>query len=237
VPLWRDDLAPHAGPHLGRSQGEVGQPDGDDQGEDERRRPDLVHGDHDPPRDDHRRLSPLADCASELLEAVRDGSDAAFRRIVDDHRGELHAHCYRMLGSLHDAEGAVQETLLRAWRALPEFGGRSSQSQQETLRSVGDARTRELVEAYVDAWSRADVDALRALLAEDVVFSMPPWPSWWRGRETIVGFSTSTLRACHVTRSVPTRANGQHAVASYGLDPETARYTASAIVVYTLEAP
>jgi RNA polymerase sigma-70 factor, ECF subfamily len=49
-----------------------------------------------------------------------------FRLLVDEHRAVLHAHCYRMLGWLHDAEDALQETLLRAWRGLPEFGGRSS---------------------------------------------------------------------------------------------------------------
>src|SRR5918996_3339624 len=62
----------------------------------------------------------------ELLEDLRGGSEDAFRHVVEDHRAELHAHCYRMLGSLHDAEDALQETLLRAWRGLPEFGGRSS---------------------------------------------------------------------------------------------------------------
>ena len=52
--------------------------------------------------------------------------EAAYRRLVEPHRRELHAHCYRMLGSVQDAEDALQDALLRAWRGLDRFEGRSS---------------------------------------------------------------------------------------------------------------
>jgi RNA polymerase sigma-70 factor (ECF subfamily) len=308
---------------------------------------------------------------SELLDAARAGDEDAFRRIVERHHTELHSHCYRMLGSLHDAEDALQETLLRAWRGLAGFAGRSSarswlyaiatnacldaiarrpkrvlpidygppsaptvdvgqplvesvwvepypddvlglqdgfaapearyeqreavelafiaalqhlparqravlilrevlgfsarevsatletsvasvnsalqrarkavherlpeRSQQATLRTLGDERVRDLVESYVDAWRRGDVGALRTLLAEDVTFSMPPWSSWWRGRETVAGFAKTAVEVCAEARTVPTRANGQPAIAYYSVDDETGRWKASAIDVLTLD--
>jgi RNA polymerase sigma-70 factor (ECF subfamily) len=61
-----------------------------------------------------------------LIEAASAGDDGAFRDLAEQYRRELHVHCYRMLGSVHDAEDALQETLLRAWRHLASFQGRSS---------------------------------------------------------------------------------------------------------------
>jgi RNA polymerase sigma-70 factor (ECF subfamily) len=61
-----------------------------------------------------------------VLRAAGRHDETAFERLVDAHRGELQAHCYRMLGSAADAEDALQETLLRAWRGLPRFEGRST---------------------------------------------------------------------------------------------------------------
>jgi RNA polymerase sigma-70 factor, ECF subfamily len=294
------------------------------------------------------------------------GDEETFRRLVESHRAELHAHCYRMLGSLHDAEDAVQETLLRAWRALPRFGGPRllrpwlyriatnvcldalarrpkralpidhgepagpdddpgtpvaesvwvepypderlgleagyaapearyeqreavelafvaalqhlpgaqraalilrevlgfsaretaemldtttasvnsalqrarrtvkerlpTRSQQATLRTLGDERSQEIVEGYVDAWERGDVEAIAAMLAEDATFAMPPYPSWWRGRDVIAAFAAEPVH-----RYLPTRANGQLANAAYRRNPETGRYLAEAIEVLTLE--
>src|ERR1700727_2086140 len=61
-----------------------------------------------------------------LLERARAGDEGAFGRLIEPRRGELHAHCYRMLGSVHDAEDALQDAMLRAWRGLSKFEGRSS---------------------------------------------------------------------------------------------------------------
>jgi RNA polymerase sigma-70 factor (ECF subfamily) len=273
-------------------------------------------------------------------------TDAAFERLVDEHRRELYAHCYRMLGSIADAEDALQDALLRAWRALPDFEGRSSmrtwlyriatnaclralerrprdrilpidygppadphdrpatplvesvwiepfpddqlgvdatyeqreavelafvaalqhlqarqravvilrdvlgfsarevaesldttpvsidsalqrahkavdqrmpeRSQQATLRALGDASLRAAVDRYRDAWERADVDAVKAMLAEDAIFAMPPHPTWYRGREAIGAFLRALpFRQGRRERVAPTRANGQLAFAHY----------------------
>jgi RNA polymerase sigma-70 factor (ECF subfamily) len=135
--------------------------------------------------------------------------------------------------SLETTVASVNSALQRARKnvdaRLPE------RSQQQTLRSLGDERIRKVVEAYVDAWRRGDVAALRALLAEDAVFSMPPWAAWWRGRETIAGFAKSAVEFCAEMRSIPTRANGQIALACYGHDDETGRFKATALDVLTLE--
>ena len=63
---------------------------------------------------------------SSLLTSARGGDRAAFDALAGPHRRELQLHCYRMLGGLQDAEDLVQETLLRAWRGLSKFEGRSS---------------------------------------------------------------------------------------------------------------
>jgi RNA polymerase sigma-70 factor (ECF subfamily) len=306
-----------------------------------------------------------------LLDAARAGDEHAFRHIVEGYHGELHAHCYRMLGSVHDAEDALQDVLLRAWRGLPEFSGRSTlrtwlyriatnvcldaiarrskrvlpadygpaetrievepgqplvesvwiepypddmiglpsgyaapearyeqreavelafiaalqhlpatqravlilrevlgysarevaesldtsiasvnsalqrarkavderlpdRTQQATVSSLGDERIAEIVGAYMEAWANGDVHTLAALLAEEAVFSMPPWSSWWHGRETIAAFAEHAKDLCAQAHPVRIRANGQVAIAYYALDPETESWKATAIDVITL---
>jgi RNA polymerase sigma-70 factor (ECF subfamily) len=295
-----------------------------------------------------------------------ENSSVEFQRLVEPYRAELHAHCYRMLGSFHDAEDALQETLLRAWKALPRFGGpgrvrpwlyriatnvcldalarrpartlpvqhgpalapgddpgeplaesvwlepypdaevgleggyaspdaryeqreavelafvaalqhlpatqravlilrdvlgfsareaaetlrttpasvnsalqraRASvearlprQSQQATLRLLGDDRVRELVRRYVEAWERGDVEALAAMLAEDATFSMPPYAAWWRGRDVIAPFAAEPVH-----RYLLTTANGQAANAAYRWDPAEAAYVAEALELLAFE--
>ena len=307
---------------------------------------------------------------SDALVVRAQGGDAdAFRVLVEAHRAELHAHCYRMLASYHDAEDALQDALLRAWQALPGFEGRSSlrawlykiatnaaldvakrrsrrelpvsygppivtgarssvplaettwvepypdhqlggsgapaspegrydqreslelafvtalqtlpapqraalllrevlgfsateiagqlgttvpavtsalqrarqglarrdaePDQQRTVRSLGDARVRGLVHAFVDALERADTGALVGLLTQDAVWAMPPLPSWYRGPAAISEFLTS-FGFSERWRHRPAGANGQPALGCYTVDPATGIWVASALAVLSL---
>ena len=119
---------------------------------------------------------------------------------------------------------ALQRARRSVDRRLPQ------QSQQATLRSLGDASVRSIVERYMDAWERGDVAGLAALLAEDATFAMPPYATWWRGRDVIAGFAAEPVH-----RYLPARANGQPANAAYRWDPQRGRYIAEALEVLALE--
>jgi RNA polymerase sigma-70 factor (ECF subfamily) len=308
-----------------------------------------------------------------LLAAARNGDEAAFAQLIEPHRAVLQAHTYRMLGSMQDAEDAVQDTLVRAWRALPRFAGRSSvrtwlykiatnvalnaisrrpkrvvpidygpaadphdepgpplvesvwiqpiaddlldaadeplgpaaryeqresvelafiaalqhlparqraalilrdvlgfsaretadildssvasansalqrarqaveqrlpeQSQQESLRSIGDEALEELVDGYLRAWEAGDVEGILALLTEDATVAMPPTATWYRGRAAIGAFlplwpfSGPDRRV----RLVPARANGQRALAAYRWDAAESCYRPVALHVLSVK--
>jgi RNA polymerase sigma-70 factor (ECF subfamily) len=307
-----------------------------------------------------------------LLEAARQGDQDAFGQLVASHRAGLHAHCYRMLGSVADAEDALQESLLRAWRGLHRFEGRSSlgswlyriatnsclraierrpkrvlpidygpasdphesigeplvesvwiepypdervgvedgfaapearyeqresvelafiaalqhlpprqravlilrdvlgfsgeevadvlestpasvysalqrahkvvderlpeRSQQETLRSLGDEQMRGLVQSYVDAWERADVDAVVAMLAEDVAIAMPPTAAWFRGRDVVGDFlAERPMSGALRWRGLPVRANGQLGIGFYQWSDDEGAFVAHGVNVLTLD--
>src|SRR5947208_7759693 len=73
-----------------------------------------------------RDESNATEMVSDLTSRARAGDGDAFRDLIEPHRRELQVHCYRMLGSFQDAEDALQDTLLAAWRGLGGFDGRAS---------------------------------------------------------------------------------------------------------------
>jgi RNA polymerase sigma-70 factor, ECF subfamily len=106
-------------------------------------------------------------------------------------------------------------------------------TQQATRRALGDARMRELVDRYVTAWERRDVDALVAILAEDVTFAMPPYPHWWRGRHDVIGHVVGT--GLPELRKLRTEANGQPAVAWYVRETRECPYQGRSIEVLAFD--
>jgi RNA polymerase sigma-70 factor (TIGR02960 family) len=284
----------------------------------------------------------------DLLSRARAGDGEAFRELIEPYRRELQVHCYRMLGSLQDAEDTLQDTLLAAWQGISGFEGRASlrtwlyriatnrclnarrsarrrpakewdvpnveppdptrlgevvwlepfpdgpeahYEQTEsislafiaalqllpprqvavlvlrdvlgfhtnevadmlgsTVESVKSALKRArtglqhsrtmdndrqppptagspaeetIVAKFVHAWESADVDALVALLTDDVFMSMPPMPFEYEGRDVVAQFCASLFDAGRRFDLVATRANGQPAFGAYLRDSTGIRY-------------
>jgi RNA polymerase sigma-70 factor (ECF subfamily) len=126
-------------------------------------------------------------------------------------------------------DSALQRAHKTVDQRLPE------QSQQATLRSLGDGALRQVVERYVTAWERNDVDAVVAMLADDAKMTMPPLPTWYRGREQVAIFLGGGLLAGATRwRLIPVRANGQLAFFAYAWDDKTQAFMPHAVNVLTL---
>jgi len=134
--------------------------------------------------------------------------------------------------SLDASVASVNSALQRARAAVEERV--PEQSQQETLRALGDDEINKLVSRYVDAWERNDVEQFAAMLAEDASFSMPPLATWWHGRDSIATWArNSSMSGDWKWKPILTRANGQPALAFYSWDEAEQAYLPFALNVLT----
>ena len=134
-------------------------------------------------------------------------------------------------GQLGTSAGSVTSALQRARVTMAARGPASS--QQSALRTLGDARTRDLVRQYADAVENGDIQTLVGMLTEDVTWSMPPVPTWYRGLEPVRDFLVR-YPLTDRWRHRPTGANGQPAVAGYVYDEDVGRFIPASIDVLTL---
>lgn len=133
---------------------------------------------------------------------------------------------------LDTSVAAVNSALQRARKTVEERT--PERSQQETLRGLGDDGVRAVVERYLDAWDRNDVEGVVAMLTEDASFSMPPARYWYRGTEALLEWMPKGPLAGWRWRHVPVQANGQPALGFYCWDPDEGAYLAFALNVLTL---
>jgi RNA polymerase sigma-70 factor, ECF subfamily len=136
-------------------------------------------------------------------------------------------------GMLSTTVASVNSSLQRARAAVSNrVPGRS---QQATLRTLGDRDLRELVDRYVDAWERCDVDAFTALLVADATFAMPPLATWYTPRDCIASWAHAfSMSGEWRWKTVLTQANAQPALAFYALDGRTGAYLPFALNVLSL---
>jgi RNA polymerase sigma-70 factor (ECF subfamily) len=184
------------------------------------------------------RASP--DARYEQRESVELAFIAALQHLAPKQRAVL--ICRDVLGfsaqevadTLDTTAVSVNSALQRARAAVDER--LPAQSQQATLRALGDEALRDLVERYVDAFEAADVNAVVSLLAEDAALTMPPLASWFGGRAAIAEFLRGwPLSGTWRWRHVPAHANGQPAVGCYAWDAEAGAYLPFALEVLTVE--
>jgi RNA polymerase sigma-70 factor (ECF subfamily) len=128
---------------------------------------------------------------------------------------------------------AVDAALQRAHKTVDER--LPARSQQTTLRALGDERLRELVDRFVEAWERTDVDSVVEMLAQDATVTMPPQPTWYSGRDAVATFlRTVALAPGKHWRLVPIHANGQLAFAEYKWNETTEHFALGAVTLLTV---
>jgi RNA polymerase sigma-70 factor (ECF subfamily) len=136
-------------------------------------------------------------------------------------------------GMTETSATSVHSALARARRTIRNKA--PVRSQQRTLRATGDARLQELVTGFATALERGDAEALVALLTEDVTWSMPPLPHWYRGLAAVTDFAVQVpITRCPSWRHLTTSANGQPAIAFYLGASASAVHNAWSITVLTV---
>jgi RNA polymerase sigma-70 factor (ECF subfamily) len=156
----------------------------------------------------------------------------ALQRAVLVMRDVLALPAAEVATALDTSTAAVNSALQRARAAMS--ARLPDRSQQRVLRDLGDEQVRATVAAFVAAWERADVDAVVALLADDVVMAMPPFGEWYSGRDAVAGFiATFPLSAGRRWSCRAGAANGQPTVEKYVWDEEVGAFLAHSISVLT----
>ena len=176
----------------------------------------------------------------ELRESVELAFVAALQHLPANQRAALILRevlgfsAQEVADSLETTVASVNSALQRARQTVDER--LPEQSQQATLRSLGDERLREVVQGYMDAMQRGDVEAVVGMLAEDAAWSMPPLAAWFTGREALTGFlKFGPLSGDWRWRHLPARANGQAAVGVYSWYAQDRSYRPFALDVLTLD--
>ena len=173
-----------------------------------------------------------------LIAAARAGNERAFVELTSPHRHPLHVHCYRLLGSVHDADDALQETLLRAWRGIGGYEPRAPiGAWLYRIATSGDAEAR-VMKSFQDAWRAVDINGILQLLATDALLTMPPEGMRFEGaREIAEFFATVPLEGrLDRIRLITRRANGQPTLAAYAENEDGDGYQAYGVMVFAIEA-
>ena len=126
--------------------------------------------------------------------------------------------------SINSALQRARDTLAKSYpQGRPLIAPRPSPAQQQ------------LLDRYLRAWERHDIEGFVALLKEDATFTMPPWLLWYAGREAIGAFFAMAWNHCGGLRLVPTAANGQPAFAVYEYSDADRRWAAHSIHALALD--